>query len=84
MIPLLYLLPIPHNQGWALGAMAACPTCGLPVGILIAGFRDKEELPEVADYVYKQIMAIYENWGKVMAEKQTDVPDVFKDAFANE
>ena len=82
MIPLLYLLPIPHNNGWGLGAMATCPMCGLPVGILIAGFKDKEELPDVANYVYKQIMAIYENWNKVINEPS--IPKDFLEAWNDE
>ena len=82
MIPLQHLIPIETlNGNLAIGVVAADMTTGMPMVIAIAGFRDKEEIPEIAQYLYDQTMGIYNRFGKL---DKIDIPDVYKQAWNNE
>jgi len=78
MIPLMHLTIVttPENNQKAVGVAFIMPP-GLPVGIKIVGFNDREELPEIADYLHEQVMYLYNNWDKVEdgISAQTDIPD---------
>ena len=79
MIPLNPLRILIEGNHTAVGIGFIMPP-GLPVSIGIVGFENKEELLEVANCLYQQVIYLYESWDKL----GLDIPEAFKRAFDEE